>query len=235
MARLDHRSFLIAATLLALPLGAAAVPPPRVELTYEVRYNDVLFAELSEVIDHRDGRYTIASEAKGRGLAAALPLGPFRQSSEGVVTRDGLRPERYRDQRGPSRVSSAELDWTAGVVKLSYKGRSETRPLAGLVHDRLTFAFTYAFTALPRNGVRMNITDGRGLSESRFTLVGEETVKTPLGDLPAIKATKDRLEPDDPFVEVWLSKVHYHLPVRMVRIDRDGKRFDQVATRIDVK
>ncbi len=231
------RSLSVALALVAAPVAAApsTTVPPRVEVTYELRYNDMLVAELTEVLETRDGRYTIASEAKGRGLAAALPLGPFKQWSEGRVTREGLRPERYRDQRGPSRISIAELDWSAGVLKLSHRGKIETRPLEGAVHDRLTFAFTHMFAALPRDAVRMQITDGRGLSESRFSVVREEMVRTPLGEIAAVKATKDRLEPDDPQVEVWLSKAHYHLPVRMVRIDRDGKRFDQVATRIDLR
>mgnify|MGYP000387877212 CR=1 FL=1 len=55
-------------------------------------------------------------------------------------------------------------------------------PLAGPVHDRLTFAFTFAFTELPQAGtVLMAITDGRGISESRFTIAKDESVRTPIG------------------------------------------------------
>ena len=223
---------LLAASLAIVSSASAlALPPERVEVTYEVRYNDILFAELTEIIEHHDGRYTIASDAKGRGLAAALPVGPFKQSSRGTITKEGLRPDEYRDQRS-SRISIAEFDWGARTLKLSDRGKSETRSLEGFVHDRLSFAFTFAFTDIPQASVRMSITDGRGVSESRFTIAREESVKTPLGDMPSIKATKNRDEPNDPFVEVWLAKGHYHLPVRMVRIDKDGTRFDQVITRI---
>ncbi len=229
------RAVLVA--LLAAALGAAspvasAVPPARVALVYELIREGTPIAEVTEVLEHGAGRYAIASEAKGKGLLAALPLGTFRRDSSGDVTPEGLRPNAFRDQRG-GRIAVAAFDWPARTMTTEFRGQTESHPLDGVVHDRLTQLYTFAFSGLPRGEIAMRVTDGRGLSEQRFTVAGRERVTLRGGTFDAVRIERVREQPDDRReVIVWLAADRDYLPVRVLIVERDGARFDQTLERI---
>jgi len=223
---------LLAGAFAALAHAAHAVPPARVALVYELVREGTPIAEVTEVVEHADGRYTIASEAKGKGLLAALPLGAFRRDSAGDVTAWGLRPASFRDQRG-GRIAVATFDWPAGTMTTEFRGQTASHPIEGPVHDRLTQLYTFAFAGLPQGEFAMHVTDGRGLSEQRFTVAGRERVTLRGGTFDAVRIERVREQPDDRReVVVWLAADRDYLPVRVLIVERDGARFDQTLERI---
>lgn len=228
---MSRTALLLATALGALSGAALAVPPARVALVYELVREGTPIAEVTEVVEHADGRYTIASEAKGKGLLAALPLGTFRRDSAGVVTQDGLRPAVYRDQRG-GRVAVATFDWPARTMLTEFRGQTETHPLDGAVHDRLTQIYTFAFAGVPEGEIAMRVTDGRGLSEQRFTVAGRERVTLRAGAFETVRLERVRDPGDRREAVVWLAVERGYLPVRVLIVERDGARFDQTLERM---
>jgi hypothetical protein len=222
---------LLVSTLAALPIVAFAVPPARVALVYELVREGTPIAEVTEVVEHADGRYTIASEAKGKGLLAALPLGTFRRDSSGEVTPDGLRPAVYRDQRG-GRIAIATFDWPARTVSTEFRGQTENHPIEGAVHDRLTQIYTFAFSGVPEREITMRVTDGRGVSDQRFAVAGRERVTLRAGAFETLRIERVREPGDRREAIVWLALERDYLPVRVLIVERDGARFDQTLERI---
>lgn len=78
----------------------------------------------------------------------------------------------------------------------------------------------------------MDVADGRGVDRFRYLISGPEKIKTPAGELDAIRLTKQREPGDDRGTEVWLSVAHGYVPVRVLVVEKDGTRLDQVATRL---
>jgi hypothetical protein len=225
--------FALLAGALALSSSVAlAVPPARIALVYELVREGTPIAEVTEVLEHGAGRYSIASEAKGKGLLATLPLGTFRRDSSGDVTPEGLRPVAFRDQRG-GRIAVATFDWPARTMTTEFRGQTESHPLDGTVHDRLTQLYTFAFAGLPRGEIAMRVTDGRGLSEQRFAVTGRERVTLRAGTFDTVRIERVREQPDDRReAVVWLAADRDYLPVRVLIVERDGARFDQTLERI---
>jgi hypothetical protein len=222
----------------ALVLAAAAhvalaAPPARLALVYDLARDGQTIAEVVETLEHGDGRYTIVSEAKGRGALAALPLGSFRRESRGEVTEAGLRPRDFRDLRA-GRLSVATLDWSTRELVTESRGRSEVHPLEGPTHDRLTQLYTFGFAPPPSDGaIAMRVTDGRGVADQRYVVARREPVEVGAGRFDALRLERVREPGDRRETVVWLAVEHDYLPVRILLVERDGARTDQTLQRIE--
>jgi uncharacterized protein DUF3108 len=222
------------ALLAALACTAALAAPPRhVTVEYEMSRNGMVMAVLKETLEHDDSTYRIVSEGRGKGIFAVLARGSVVRTSEGLVAADGLRPRQYRDQRGENKAS-ATFDWPGRTLVQERKGKSETQVLPERAQDRLSFVWGMAF-APPRSGtIEAMVADGRGAPvHYRYAVAGTEVLKTTLGDLETLHLVKQR-EPDDSRqTEVWLASKRGYVPVRVLVVEKDGTRLDQVVTRID--
>ena len=99
-------------------------------------------------------------------------------------------------------------------------------------HDRLAFAFDFAF-APPRKGeVAFDLFDGRGLSRHVYTVGERERVKTPAGEFDSLKVSRGT---EDDRTDIWLAADLSYLPVRILVVEKNGTRYDQVATKISTQ
>jgi hypothetical protein len=211
--------------------GAAALPPERVTLRYQMLRNGSVIGDLVETLEHDGRSYTITSELKGRGALAVL--GSLKRTTRGRITPDGLRPDEYSDQRlGGVWVASAKFDWEARTVTQGRKGKAETAKMPGTVLDPLSLAYNFAF--VPPKGKEYDIVraDGRGLSQFRFKVMGNEKLSTPAGELQTLRIAKVPDGPEDRATDIWFATERDHLPVRALVVDKDGTRADQLLTRV---
>jgi hypothetical protein len=215
---------------LALWAGVAqAVPPERITLTYELKRNS-LVVDVSETLEHDGRTYVITSEGKGRGILALF--GVLKRTSRGHITPQGLRPDEFRDERPGGWAVSAKFDWDARSVTQERKGKSETLPMPGIAQDPLSLAYSFAF--VPPKGKEYDVTraDGRGLTPFRFTVVGNEKLATPAGEMQTLHIAKVLDGPEDKSTDIWFAAERDFLPVRVLVVEKDGTRSDQMVTRI---
>ena len=210
--------------------AAQAAPPERITLSYEMRRNGSVLGDVVETLEHDGRTYAITSELKGRGILALF--GTLKRTSRGRVTAEGLRPDEFRDQRGASWVVSAKFDWTAQSVTQERKGKSETLKMQGTVQDPLSLAYSFAFAPPKAKEYDVTRADGRGLSQFRFTVVGNEKLATPAGEMQTLRVAKVRDGPEDKSTDIWFAAERDFLPVRALIVDNDGTRADQIVTRI---
>ena len=78
------------------------------------------------------------------------------------------------------------------------------------------------------------MTNGRKLDRYRYSVEPGVEIDTPLGRLETVHLEKQR-EPNESAAELWLSPKHRHLPVRMVVVEKNGSRYEQIATRLDIR
>src|SRR5215467_5242981 len=209
----------IAISLALAAFAAHAAPPARIQVTYEVTAKGMA-ADAVETLEHQGDAYTIVSETKGRGILATFGV-LNKRTSRGHITADGLRPDEYRDERPFGWVATAKFDWEARTVTQSRKGKSETLKMP-------------AVALVPPKGKEFDVirADGRGLTPFRFTVVGNEKLATPLGEMETLHISKLKDGPDDKATDIWFATGRDFLPVRVLVVDKDGERADQVVTRI---
>ena len=221
----------IALSFALAPFAAHAAPPERIKVTYEISAKG-MGGEAVETLDHDGKTYSIVSEARGRGILATVGV-LNRRTSRGRITAEGLRPDEYRDERPFGWVATAKFDWEARTVTQSRKGKSETLKMPAVAQDPLSLAYTFAFVR-PR-GKEYDIVraDGRGLTPFRFAVVGNEKLGTPIGELETLHISKVKDGPDDKATDIWFATERNFIPVRVLVVDKDGERADQIVTRIE--
>ena len=196
--------------------AATAAPPQRVEIVYEIARDGTGLAEVNQRLEHDGRSYRLAETWKGKGLLALR--GEAVRTSQGTVAADGLRPQKFEDKRSGRETRHAEFDPAAKTPTLQRQ-------------DQLSFIWSFAF-APPRDAVSMSVTDGNHVVSSTYQTAGRERVKTPAGEFDALKFVKRKDNPQDKATEIWLAIDRQYIPVRILVIDKDGKRLDQVAVKI---
>jgi len=189
-------------------------------------------AEVKESLEHDGNTYRISSEGRGKGLYALAARGQVTRTSQGAIAADGLRAAEFRDQRGND-LSVAKLDWSAKTLTQERGGKTETQPLPQHAYDRLNFLWTFAFAPPKGKIIEANVADGRGApAQFRYAVAGTEMLKTGAGDIESLHLVKQRDPGDERGTEIWFALKRNYLPVRILVIEKDGTRIDQVVTRI---
>ncbi len=218
----------------------AAAPVTRMSIEYVVRYSGKMNAEatMQTQLEHDGKQYSLVEESRGRGLAAVLMPGVLRRSALGTIASEGLRPAEFRDRRGNRPEQLATFDWQRNAVVFTKDGKSESQGVSEprLLSDRLSFLWTFVFrphnTLQPGVQVRAWLADGRGLSLFTYQAIKEEALSTPAGTFKTIKLEKQVDSGDARTTEIWLALDRGLIPVRLLVVEKDGTRTDQLVTRI---
>jgi hypothetical protein len=206
---------LIALSAAAVAGSAQAAPPQKAEIVYELGRNGMTLAEVTHRLEHDGKAYKLTENVRGKGVLALK--GDITRTSEGAVAADGLRPRKFEDKRSGRDTLKADFDPAAKTPTLKQQ-------------DQLSLAWTFAF-APPGKEVGVSVADGKRVSEYAYQPAGKEKVKTPAGEFDALKFVKKRERPEDKQTEVWIA-ADRQIPVRILIVDKDGTRLDQVAAKI---
>src|SRR6266513_2578204 len=179
-------------------------------------------------VEHTGGAYQITETWRGRGLFSLR--GKIRRESRGAITAQGLQPLEYSDKRTGRDTERASFDWNAKTVTVQYQGDPKTLALPSHHQDRLAFFYQFAFVPPQGGQVALDIIDGKGISDQRYSVENGERLKTPAGEFDKVKLV--RRKESNERAELWLAKERDFLPVRLLIVGKDGTRLDQIATRI---
>jgi len=202
--------------LLSVSALAAAAPPQRVEIGYEISRNGSVVAEVNERLEHDGRSYRLAETWRGKGMYGLR--GEATRTSSGAVVVDGLRPQKFEDRRPGRDARQHEFDPGAKTATL-------------LRQDRLSFIWTFAF-APPTGPATVSVADGKNVTSYTYQPAGRERVKTPAGEFDALKLVKRRDSPQDRVTEIWLAADRNYIPVRVLVVEKDGTRLDTLAAKI---
>lgn len=232
------RALAVAALAVALA-GAGAVPqaPQAVSASYDVYLHGAQIATMTETFEATDGGYRLVSESAAVGVLALFQREAVRFVSAGRVTASGLQPQRFEGKRNDSdpRRVRGEFDWQAGRLHLEHHGRSETVALPRGTQDRLSVMYQFMFLAPDRpQQIEISLTNGRKLDRYQYRVEPGVALETPLGRLETVHLVRQR-QPDENATEIWLSPRHRYLPVRMLIVESNGSRYEQVATRLEIR
>ncbi len=218
-------------------LALCAAPAQKLTLQYDASRNGTVMVEVTERLEHDGKNYTVSYEARGKGAYALVRSGAVKRASKGTVTANGLRPDEFRDKRGDRPEKTARFDWVKRTLQQGEEGKAETKPMPvrELIADRVSLFWSFAFRPPTGKEVAFAVADGGGVDDFRFVLSGTETLKTAAGDIEALKLVKVREGGDERGTEIWLAVKQNYIPVRMLVIEKDGTRIDQVVTSISAQ
>jgi hypothetical protein len=225
------RYALIMLMFLAGPTWAVQ-PPQRVQMDFAVTSGAMHLGEGRDVLEHDGKQYSVISESKTVGIAAFFYKMDIRRESRGLITKHGLRPLHFEEDRTRKPKRAADFDWDAKLIKLTDGAKVETVPLPENTFDQTSFAYAFAFRPPSDEILPVYLTDGRKLSDYKYQIIGKEKLKTRLGDLETVHFKKIQEADDKRGFEVWLAVEHHYLPVQIRFIEKDGTVLDSTVTAI---
>jgi len=210
----------------------AVQPPQRVQMDFVVTSGAMHLGEGRDVLEHDGKQFSVISESKTVGIAAFFYKMNIRRESRGLITKNGLRPLHFEEDRTRKPKRAADFDWDAKLIKLTDGAKVETVPLPDNTFDQTSFAYAFAFRPPSDEILPVYLTDGRKLSGYKYQIIGKEKLKTPLGDLETVHFQKIQEADDKRGFEVWLAVEHHYLPVQIRFVEKDGTVLDSTVTAI---
>jgi hypothetical protein len=183
----------------------------------------------------RDGdRYRITGEASAEGFFTLFLEGRVLQETTGVVTPQGLRPERFTERKPSTVTEGLEFDWAGGTVTFDRHDEKKTDALGGNIVDWLSMLFQTAANPPPSSGdYELNVLTQRKLYRFKLKVLGEEEIEIPLGKVRTLHLRHVDEKDASEIVDVWLGVEQSYLPVKLrYPVARNRLMVEQVATRV---
>jgi hypothetical protein len=222
----------------AAPVPALEAPkfpvrglPAGVSITYAL---DSAFAKGRAVYEwSRDGdNYRVTGEAEAQGFFALFLEGRILQESYGTVTAEGLRPQRFTENRPGAAPEGLQFDWPAHRVTFERGDKSKTADLAENTVDWLSMIFQMAHVPPTGETYDLKVYTQRRLYNFKLKVLGMEEIEIPIGHVRALHLR--HVDPEDQqVVDVWLGLDQHYLPVKLrYPVARNRLMVEQSATDI---
>jgi hypothetical protein len=232
-----RRVMLFAVLACALASAGAWGMPRGIKAGYQGYMNGIPIGVINEHFEADGQTYRIESDTKATGIAALFQRQPLKFLSSGQMTREGLKPMQFEGRRAANESPqvSAKFDWESGQLFLQHDGKSETFPVSNGTQDRLSIMYQLMIWPIARMAnLEFALTNGRKLDTYRYRVNADVELATPLGRLKTLHLVKQR-NPGDSGTEIWLSPQHHYFPVKVVYIERDGVRFEQLIQTLEIR
>lgn len=182
-------------------------------------------------------QYKLGSLSESSGLIELFRPHRYRYLSQGTVSEQGLRPERFLAsiKRGSrTEEALAVFDWDGHRVRLGRLPQQTTVALPAGSQDVISFMYQLALAPPAPGRIRLPFTRGARLDMVSFDVLPAETVDTPLGRLRAVPVVQVR-EAEHESLAVWLATEYRNLPIRIRFYNRDGELSgEQLVSEIQV-
>lgn len=180
---------LFGATPQSLSAATSPVAIKHIDAHYDVFKDGIKVATMAEIYTGKPSGYRIESTTAATSLLARIKAEVIHTVSEGVVSRRGLRPLTYSQDRklDTERNVHADFDWKTGHITLTDRTGKHILPLFAGTQDRLSAM--YQFTIAPPKGVAelsFNMTNGSKVDEYSYLVTPNQSVTVPLGTFNAL-------------------------------------------------
>ena len=172
-------------------------------------------------------QYQIKSLIQAKGLIS-LVIPDLLQTSDGYFDEFGLQPAHYLYQFGnkKDKTFSADFNWRSKKLTLHSQKGDQTFDLQDGTQDLLSFMYQFMFVP-PLTEMQIIVTNGRKLNQYPYRFEGEEQIETGLGKVKTLHITKSSNEGEGK-LELWLGIDYHYLPMKIRKIDKDDKVYEQV-------
>jgi Protein of unknown function (DUF3108) len=209
------------------PEPPARMPPKKIELAYTAFLGEQKFevGPVNLAFTHDAGRYKLIVKGRGRGIAALLYPGTFTGESDGQITSEGLRPDKFTEERGnPDKRREITFDHEKKLLRIPEKD-----PIAfeGAPHDALTWIVQFYFAAPKGDSVTFSVGTSRRMDVYTLVRTGDEQIQSPAGEVTA-QVWKGARKPDadgkpNGSATFWLVPAWHYVPFKLKMVNAQGR------------
>lgn len=225
--------FVVFGLLLCLMnVNTAQAAPKQLTLNYELSRDGQLFANVTETFSQDGKQYHIESITKGVGVYALL--GDRKLTSQGEVTKAGLKPLHFESlqSKSASKALINDFDWSKQILKMQVKGKNKEEPLTAGTQDLLSVMYQSMFIPPAGERVKLPVTTGKKLRQKEYQVSKvAEPLETKAGKFSVV--TLSDKDGDDE-KKVFLASDQQFIPVKVI-LREDGNTYEQTLTSYKVE
>jgi hypothetical protein len=207
----------VAAVLLGTTAAAAADDLKPYTATYSGIWHGMTVAVSTLKLEQTGDTWTFSSRSEPRGVGRmASGVFPPLQVSVVRVTGQGVLPQSFKSSGGDS-GKSVELnyDWQTHKVTGTYEGTKVDLPLTPQVQDDGSVQLGLMVELLAgRTPPSVQLIDKNSVREYDFTRDGEETIKTPMGDVHTV-VFKSQKKYSPRITRFWCAPDRGYIPMQV--------------------
>lgn len=213
----------LAAFILPTSLMAAELQP--FSASYTADWKQLPFSGTAErsLQQQDDGTWKL-------DFSASMLVASLDETSWLSLVNGDIQPNKYRYSRkgmGKAKKIKQDFDWQAQRVTGSDRGKPIDLTLIQGVQDKSSYQLALQRdVADGKTSMSYQVLDGSDLDTYDFRVLGEESVKTMVGTVDAIKVERVRDPTQSKRITVlWFAKDWDYLLVRLQQIEKDGKEY----------
>ena len=158
-------------------------------------------------------------------------------TSNGTVTKEGLKPNHFELHQGKSAKKTliADFNWAKNTLNMQVKGEKKTESLEKGTQDLASYLYQFMFNPPTKDEVKVTMTTGKKLHTYQYKVMARGLkLNIAKASYKALHISNEAAAGDDK-KQLWLAQDQYYLPVRYKLTDEDGDNFEQTLTKIHVE
>jgi hypothetical protein len=222
----------VIAALLVSTGAAAADELKPYTATYNGIWRGLTVAVATLKLEQSGDTWTFSSRSEPRGIGRmASGVFPPLQVSVVRVTDQGVLPQSFKSSGGdPGKSTELNYDWQTHKVTGTYEGTRVNLPLTAQVQDDGSVQLGLMVELLAgRTPPTVQLIDKNSVREYEFTRDGEETLKTPMGDVRTV-VFKSQKKYSPRITRFWCAPERGYVPMRVQQ-----KRDDDVQWTMEIQ
>ena len=180
-----------------------------------------------------NNQYSIKNEVEAKGFVSLFYWNKLVQTSEGIVTPEGLKPKNYHYQFGSKIDNYAIFDWESKKIITTISGKTSEFDILEGSQDMLSFMYQFMFEP-PLTKMKIFITNGKNYKPYDYSYIGEEIIETEMDKILTMHIAKFNYNNEER-IDLWLAKDYRYLPVKIRKTEKDGSILDQTAKKIETE
>ena len=180
-----------------------------------------------------NNQYSIKNEVEAKGFVSLFYWNKLVQTSDGIVTPEGLKPKNYHYQFGSKIDNYAIFDWESKKIITTISGKTSEFDMLEGSQDMLSFMYQFMFEP-PLTKMKIFITNGKNYKPYDYSYIGEEIIETEMDKILTMHIAKFNYNNEER-IDLWLAKDYRYLPVKIRKTEKDGSILDQTAKKIETE
>ena len=180
-----------------------------------------------------NNQYSIKNEVEAKGFVSLFYWNKLVQTSDGMVTPEGLKPKNYHYQFGSKIDNFAVFDWESKKIITTMSGKTSEFDMLEGSQDMLSFMYQFMFEP-PLTKMKIYITNGKNYKSYDYSYIGEEVIETEVDKILTMHIAKFNYNNEER-IDLWLAKDYRYIPVKIRKTEKDGSILDQSAKKIETE
>jgi len=208
----------------------------KVVIDYDVRRSldsSPVGAAKTTYLLEQDNHYSIRNEVEAKGFVSLFYWNKVVQTSDGLITPDGLRPINYHYQFGSKIDNLAVFDWESKKIIITVNGNKSEVEMQEGSQDMLSVMYQFMFEP-PLTKMKLYVTNGKNYKPYDYAYVGDEIIETDVDKIETMHIAKFNYTNEER-IDLWLAKDYRFIPVKIRKTEKDGSILDQSAKKIEIE